>query len=133
MIFRPASSLHGSASRRPRGQGLTEYLVIVFLVAVGTIGVVGLFGDNLRQLFGGSAKALAGQESAGNTGSAPEDEVLRWSMKGGTRGNPGGATNRPSSPGGGDSNGGIWGGGLGGSPGGNPGGTTNSAPGMSEP
>ena len=83
MLFRPASPLHGSASPRPRWQGVTEYLVIVFLVAVGTIGVVGLFGDNLRQLFGGSAEAVAGEESAGNDGSAPADDVLQWSMKGG--------------------------------------------------
>ncbi len=119
MISRCASSLDGTVSRRPRGQGLTEYIVIVFLVAVGTMGVVGLFGDNLRQLFGGSAKALAGAESADNGGSAPADDVLRWSMKGGkgSGGNPGGATNRPSAPGAGN-------------PGaGNPGGTTNSAPG----
>ncbi len=51
-------------NRKRRGQGMTEYIIIVALIAIATIGVVSLFGDNIRALFGTSANALAGNESA---------------------------------------------------------------------
>jgi Flp pilus assembly pilin Flp len=51
-----------------KGQGMTEYIIIVALIAIATIAVVTLFGDNLRQLFGASANALAGNTSNANTG-----------------------------------------------------------------
>ena len=44
------------------GQGMTEYIIIVALIAIAAIGVVGLFGDNIRALFGASADALQGDE-----------------------------------------------------------------------
>jgi len=53
--------------RDEKGQGLTEYIVIVALVAVAAIGVVTLFGDNVRKIFGASVDALAG-ESVRDTG-----------------------------------------------------------------
>ncbi|MFP2958856.1 hypothetical protein ACLEPN_13675 [Myxococcus sp. 1LA] len=46
--------------RKARGQGMTEYIIIVALIAIAAIGVVTLFGDNIRKLFGASADALAG-------------------------------------------------------------------------
>ena len=46
------------------GQGMTEYIIIVALIAIAAIGVVSLFGDNIRKLFGASVKALNGQEGA---------------------------------------------------------------------
>jgi len=49
------------AHRRQRGQGMTEYIIIVALVAIGTIAIVTLFGDNIRALFGTSANALSGE------------------------------------------------------------------------
>jgi Flp pilus assembly pilin Flp len=124
MNARLAPSPRRSAPRRRRGQNLTEYALITFLVAVGTIGVVGLFGDNLRHLFGSSAESLAGGTQVQNGGTAPSPELTRWSTKGsalqggtegnpgGTEGNPGGTTNKGGQPGG--------------PGGGNPGGTTNA-------
>ena len=50
--------------RNEAGQGMTEYIIIVALIAVAAIGVVTLFGDNIRDLFGASAQALSGNESA---------------------------------------------------------------------
>jgi pilus assembly protein Flp/PilA len=50
--------------RGRRGQGMTEYIIIVALIAIAAIGVVSLFGDNIRALFGTSANALAGNEAA---------------------------------------------------------------------
>jgi len=43
---------------------MTEYIIIVALIAIAAIGVVALFGDNIRALFGASADALAGNEQA---------------------------------------------------------------------
>ncbi len=54
-------------ARGQRGQGMTEYIIIVALVAIGAIFVVTVFGDNIRALFGASANALAG-----DTGTTPE-------------------------------------------------------------
>ncbi|HEX8539877.1 MAG TPA: hypothetical protein VF664_20615 [Cystobacter sp.] len=121
MNARLALPSRSSAPWRRRGQNLTEFALITFLVAVGTIGVVGLFGDNLRQLFGTSGEALAGAGTARNGGSAPSADLSKWSLKGSSgagddTGNPGGTSNKPPAPG--------PGGGLGG--GGNPGGSSNS-------
>jgi len=51
-----------SSIRSESGQGMTEYIIIVALIAIAAIGVVTLFGDNIRKLFGASADALAGAE-----------------------------------------------------------------------
>jgi Flp pilus assembly pilin Flp len=49
--------------RRRRGQGMTEYIIIVALIAIAAIGVITLFGDNVRALFGEAADGLAGDTS----------------------------------------------------------------------
>jgi Tfp pilus assembly protein PilV len=87
-------------ARRAAGQSMTEVIVIVFLVGVGTIGVVGLYGDNIRTLFGSSSEAVAGNSSVGNT--ASEAATTKWDLKGGSLSayTPGGVANRPSNPGG---------------------------------
>ena len=56
------------ALRRERGQGMTEYIIIVALIAVACIGIVTLFGNNIRALFSDSARALAGEETVANSG-----------------------------------------------------------------
>src|SRR3990167_3641749 len=48
------------ALKKARGQGMTEYIIIVALIAIAAIGVITLFGDNIKALFGMSADALAG-------------------------------------------------------------------------
>lgn len=50
-----------------RGQGMSEYLIIVGLIAVAGIAVMGLFGGAVRNQLGGMAQELSGQ---GNTGQA---------------------------------------------------------------
>ena len=50
--------------RGRKGQGMTEYIIVVALIAVAAIGVVSLFGDNIRALFATSANSLAGNEDA---------------------------------------------------------------------
>ena len=49
--------------RGTRGQGMAEYIIVVALVAVACIGVVSLFGDNVRALFATASNSLAGNES----------------------------------------------------------------------
>ena len=39
-----------SKLRGRKGQGMTEYIIIVALIAIAAIGVVSLFGDNIRAL-----------------------------------------------------------------------------------
>jgi Flp pilus assembly pilin Flp len=46
-----------------RGQGMTEYIIIVALIAIAAIGVISLFGNNIRNLFGMSADSLSGETS----------------------------------------------------------------------
>ncbi len=55
-----------SAIRDESGQGMTEYIIIVALIAIAAIGVVTLFGNNIRALFGASADALAGDPNRDN-------------------------------------------------------------------
>lgn len=45
-------------NRKHRGQGMTEYIIIVALIAIAAIGVITLFGDNIRALFDASSEAL---------------------------------------------------------------------------
>lgn len=52
--------------RSQSGQGLSEYLIIVALVAVAAIGVVTVFGKDIRELFATTTGALAGEKSTNN-------------------------------------------------------------------
>jgi Flp pilus assembly pilin Flp len=46
--------------RHLRGQGMTEYIIIVALIAVAAIGVYNLFGATVRNQTAGMAAALGG-------------------------------------------------------------------------
>lgn len=52
-------------SRRQLGQGMTEYIIIVALIAVAAIGVYQAFGDILRGQTSVAASTLAGDNSGG--------------------------------------------------------------------
>ncbi len=67
--------------RKRRGQGMTEYIIIVALIAIAAIGVITLFGNNIRKLFGASAEALAGNENVSNTGQTANRQLQRKSLK----------------------------------------------------
>lgn len=51
--------------RRQSGQGMTEYIIIVALIAVAAIGVYQAFGDIVRSQTSVAASTLAGQDSKG--------------------------------------------------------------------
>jgi pilus assembly protein Flp/PilA len=63
--------------RKRRGQGMTEYIIIVALIAIAAIGVVGLFGDNIRDLFATSANALAGNEQAESKAVESDEKLFK--------------------------------------------------------
>jgi pilus assembly protein Flp/PilA len=67
--------------RKARGQGMTEYIIIVALIAIAAIGVITLFGDNIRKLFGASAAALAGNSNVANTGEEADGKIIKKTMK----------------------------------------------------
>jgi pilus assembly protein Flp/PilA len=50
--------------RRERGQGLSEYAIIVALVAIASIVIVTAFGDQIREIFFKSGQRLAGENEA---------------------------------------------------------------------
>lgn len=43
-----------------RGQGMTEYIIIVALIAIAAIGVITTFGDDIRRIFEASTQSLSG-------------------------------------------------------------------------
>ena len=48
-------------SRDESGQGMTEYILIVALIAVLSVGFVSFFGNNIRGLFQAAGNAMAGE------------------------------------------------------------------------
>jgi Tfp pilus assembly protein PilV len=52
------------------GQGMTEYIIIVALIAVSAIGVYSLFGQTLRNQTAGLAVEMSGQDAKGNISTA---------------------------------------------------------------
>jgi Flp pilus assembly pilin Flp len=65
--MKPTSKAIQHAARGNRGQAMTEYIIIVVLAAITLIGMVGIFGNQLRDIFGTSSDALAGADNAGST------------------------------------------------------------------
>jgi len=51
-------------TRRVTGQGMTEYIIIVALIAIAAIGVVGMFGGVVKSQFGAMAASLGGGDGA---------------------------------------------------------------------
>jgi len=50
-------------SRKQRGQGMTEYIIIVALIAVAAIGVYSWFGKSVREQTAGLAQEVAGTDA----------------------------------------------------------------------
>lgn len=57
-----ATSQHESFNSRlrERGQGMTEYIIIVGVIAIAAISVFGLFGDTVENQIAGMAEELSG-------------------------------------------------------------------------
>jgi len=67
--------------RTRRGQGMTEYIIIVALIAIAAIGVITLFGNNIRRLFGASADALAGETNVENESKKSNENIKTKKLK----------------------------------------------------
>lgn len=50
------------------GQAILQYIIVIALVAVAALTVLGLFGDRIRVLIGGSASAIGSTEAANAAG-----------------------------------------------------------------
>jgi Flp pilus assembly pilin Flp len=68
----------GKLFRSESGQGMSEYLIIVALIAVAAIGVVTVFGKDIRELFAASTGSLAGESGSTN---AKKAKVTDKSLK----------------------------------------------------
>ena len=72
----PSNSIHFSKKRlghklfRQRGQGMTEYIIIVALIAVAAIAVYQYLGQVLRAQTAAVARELAGEDGTQQTRSA---------------------------------------------------------------
>ncbi|RUO21965.1 pilus assembly protein [Aliidiomarina haloalkalitolerans] len=74
---------YSKAARYARGQGMTEYIVVLALVVVAAIGVYSFFGKTVRTQMAGVAKEISGQpadqqirqaEQAANTASSTANQ-----------------------------------------------------------
>lgn len=50
--------------RKQRGQGMTEYIIIVALIAIAAIGVFTFFGGTVRAQAAGMAQELSGKDAS---------------------------------------------------------------------
>ncbi|MBS3762052.1 MAG: Flp family type IVb pilin [Candidatus Brocadiia bacterium] len=55
-----------------KGQTTSEYVIILALVALGSIAVILLFGNQVRALFGAGTRQLAGEEAELDTSYADD-------------------------------------------------------------
>lgn len=53
-----------------RGQGMTEYIIIVGVIAIAAIGAFGYFGDAVEHQIAGMAHELGGKDGSGSQASA---------------------------------------------------------------
>ena len=58
-----------------RGIAMTEYLIILAIVAVAAIAVVGLFGKQIKSTFTRNNEALAGKVEVADTGTADKSKT----------------------------------------------------------
>ncbi|QYJ86832.1 pilus assembly protein [Shewanella mesophila] len=52
-------------NKKQRGQGMTEYIIIVALIAVSAIGVYSFFGKTIRNQVAGLSAEMSGNDSSG--------------------------------------------------------------------
>lgn len=50
--------------RKLSGQSMTEYIIIVAVIALAALAVFGLFGDRIRAMVGGAVVDLGGDQSS---------------------------------------------------------------------
>lgn len=63
--------------KNKRGQGLVEYLIIVAIVAIGSISVIKVVGANIDVQFANVAQALGGTDSRKKTAHAVTESMYK--------------------------------------------------------
>lgn len=58
------SVMRAGPTRRQRGQGMSEYIIITALIAVAGIGLFAAFGDTLQNQIAGMSQEMAGKSGA---------------------------------------------------------------------
>lgn len=48
--------------RKKSGQGMTEYIIIMAVVAIGAILIIGILGKNIKTAFAKAASAMSGRQ-----------------------------------------------------------------------
>jgi type IV pilus assembly protein PilA len=71
-----------SMKRAQRGQGMTEYIIIVALIAIAAIAVYQMFGNTVR-----SQTAAIAMELSGNNGTAAKEQAQAAATKAATEAN----------------------------------------------
>lgn len=66
-----------SRMRSKRGQAMTEYIIIVVIIAVAALAIFGLFGDRIRALVGGATEELGGDADSVQTAVGSEGDSLQ--------------------------------------------------------
>ena len=66
--------------RRKRGQGMTEYIIVIAIVAIGAILIIGVFGKQIKNTFARIAQALSGTTKGADAGVAVGDASARDDM-----------------------------------------------------
>lgn len=74
-MTRLSSASPSRSRRRCAGQGMTEYVIIVALVAVAAIGIYTLFGQTLRNQTAGLALEVSGQDAGTAIGNAQNNAI----------------------------------------------------------
>jgi len=64
------------SKRKIRGQGMTEYIIIVALIAIAAIGVFTAFGGTIRNQVAGMAAELSGTDAGTQLGRATAQAAL---------------------------------------------------------
>ena len=78
------TSMKQVARRNQRGQGMTEYIVIVALIAVAAIAVYQFFGQTIRAQTSGIAQEVAGktaQPAVDQAGTSADNAVAEGNKK----------------------------------------------------
>jgi Flp pilus assembly pilin Flp len=61
--------------RSKKGQGMSEYLIILALVAIATIGAVIFFADNVREQISNLAEEIAGTDATVSLSAAYQSQA----------------------------------------------------------
>jgi Tfp pilus assembly protein FimT len=78
--------VRSTSARVQRGQGMTEYLIVVALIAVAAIGVYTLFGQTIRNQTAGLAMEVSGQDAGTAIGGAQTNATAAQTSAGTRKG-----------------------------------------------